>query len=64
MLTVGNVEILALHDNESALPLSMTFPDVPAEAWTPYQQKYPEGFDGTWFGKVVRADGRRYWQGI
>lgn len=46
-LTVGNVEILALHDNESALPLSMTFPGVPAEGWTPYQQKYPEGFTGT-----------------
>lgn len=45
-LTVGNVEILALHDNEAALPLTMTFPDVPAEAWTPYQQKYPEGFNG------------------
>ena len=44
--TVGNVEIMAIHDNESALPLNMTFPDVPAEAWTPYQQKYPEGFSG------------------
>ena len=45
-LTVGNVEILALHDNESALPLSMTFPAVPAEAWAPYQEQYPEGFSG------------------
>ena len=46
-LTVGNVEILALHDNEAALPLTMTFPEVPAEAWIPYQQRYPEGFSGT-----------------
>ena len=46
-LTVGNVEILALNDNDSALPLNQTFPDVPFEAWAPYQQRYPEGFDGT-----------------
>ena len=45
-LTVGNVEIIALHDNEAALPLTMTFLDIPAEAWTPYHQKYPEGFNG------------------
>ena len=31
-LTVGNVEIIALHDNEAALPLAMIFPDVPPEA--------------------------------
>ena len=46
-LTVGNVEIVPLHDNEAALPLAMTVPNVPAEAWTPYQQKYPESFSGT-----------------
>ena len=46
-LTVGNVAIIALHDNEAALPLTMAFPDVPAEAWTPCQQKYPEGFNWT-----------------
>ena len=45
-LSVGNAEILVLHDNESALPLSMTFPDVPALAWAPYQERYPEGFKG------------------
>ena len=45
-LTVGNGEILALHDNQAALPLSMTFPNVTPEAWIPYQQQYPEGFDG------------------
>ena len=33
-LTVGNVDILALNDNEPALPLSMTFPGAPAEAAT------------------------------
>ena len=36
-LTVGNVEITVLHDSEVALPFSRTFPDVPAEAWAPYQ---------------------------
>ena len=45
-LTVGNVEILSLNDNESTLPLSDVFPDVPAEAWAPYQQRYPSGFRG------------------
>ncbi len=45
-LSVGNAEILVLHDNESALPLSMTFPDVSAGAWATYQQRYPEGFKG------------------
>ena len=46
-LTVGNVEILALHDGETALPLNQTFPNVPAESWTTYQQQYPESFNGT-----------------
>jgi len=45
-LSVGNVEISVLHDSEMALPLSQTFPDVPADSWTPYQQRYPEAFDG------------------
>ena len=48
-LSVGNAELLVLHDNESALPLSMTFPDVSAGAWATwatYQQRYPEGFKG------------------
>ena len=42
-LSVGNVEIIALHDNEAALPLIMTFPDVPAEAWTPFIRKGSTG---------------------
>ena len=45
-ITVGNVEITAVHDNEGALPLSMVFPGVEAELWVPYQQKYPECFNG------------------
>ena len=45
-LTVGNVEIIALHDNEAALPLAMTFPDVPPEAWTSYQQNVRKGSMG------------------
>ena len=46
-LTVGNVEILSLNDNEATLPLSDVFPDVPADAWPPYQERYPSGFSGT-----------------
>lgn len=45
-LTVGNVEILVMHDAESALPLEMTFPHVTAEAWAPYKARYPEAFNG------------------
>ena len=46
-LTVGNVEITVLHDSEVALPFSRTFPDVPAEAWAPYQERYPEAYTKT-----------------
>ena len=45
-LTVGNVEISVMHDAESALPLSMTFPNVAADDWAPYKERYPEAFDG------------------
>ena len=45
-LTVGNVEILSLNDNEATLPLSDVFPEVPVEAWAPYQERYPSGFSG------------------
>ena len=45
-ITVGNVEITAVHDNEGALPLTMVFPGVEPELWIPYQQRYPECFTG------------------
>ena len=45
-LSLGNTEILVLHDNETSLPLSMTFPGVAPEDWIPYQEQYPEGFNG------------------
>ncbi len=45
-LTVGNVEILSLNDGEASLPLSDVFPEVPAEAWVPYRERYPTGFRG------------------
>jgi len=45
-LSVGNVEILVMHDAEAALPLNQTFPGVPPDAWAPYQQRYPEAFNG------------------
>ena len=67
-LTVGNVEITVLHDSEVALPFSRTFPDVPPEAWTPYQQRYPEAYTKTAAGDdslrvhfecyLVRSQGR------
>ena len=45
-ISVGNVDITVLHDAESALPLDQTFPDVPADSWSQYQQRYPEAFNG------------------
>lgn len=45
-MTVGNVEITVLHDAEAALPLELTFPQVPAESWPQYQARYPETFNG------------------
>ena len=47
-VTAGNVEILALHDNQSALPLSI----------------FMAICHHTGFGRVARLEGRRYWQGI
>ena len=45
--TIGNVEIMVLHDAAVARLLSMAFPGVPAEAWAPYQQRFPEAYIGT-----------------
>ena len=63
-LSLGNTEILVLHDNETSLPLSMTFPDVAPQDWIPYQEQYPEGFNGPDDLKVhfecylIRSEGR------
>ncbi len=66
-LSVGNVEILALTDQrvvDYPLPLSELFPDVPAEAWAPFRQHYPEVFSGpdTWRSHygcyLLRSQGR------
>ncbi|MFQ6026450.1 MAG: MBL fold metallo-hydrolase [Dehalococcoidia bacterium] len=46
-LSIGNVEIVALHDHEAAMPLEMLFPAVPTADWAPYRQRYPETFQGT-----------------
>ena len=46
-LSVGNAEILVLHDKESALLLSMIFPKVVPESWAPYQERYPEEFNSS-----------------
>lgn len=45
-ISVGNVEITAVHDGDGALPINMVFPGVDPELWLPYQQKYPECFNG------------------
>ena len=44
--TIGNVEIFVIHDAEIALPVTRSFPDVPVEAWAPYQERFPEAFSG------------------
>jgi glyoxylase-like metal-dependent hydrolase (beta-lactamase superfamily II) len=47
-LSVGNVEVLCLTDAETDLPVPLgeIFPDVPADAWGPFQERYPEVFRG------------------
>src|SRR5919202_1565505 len=65
-LTVGNVDVLALTDGEGdfPFPLSQLFPGVPAEAWAPFHQRYPELFSGpdTWRNHygcyLLRSQGR------
>ena len=65
-LTVGNVEIVALTDIDVDLPipLSHLFPGVSAEAWAPFQQRYPDAFSGpdVWRahfgGFLIRSQGR------
>ena len=65
-LVVGHVEVLALTDGEGAfpIPLSQLFPAVSAEAWTPFQHRYPDLFAGpdTWHNHygcyVLRSQGR------
>ena len=65
-LTVGNVEILALHDGEVDFPFPLTqiFPTTTVEAWAQYQQRYPTVFAGPdtwrahWGGYLLRSEGR------
>jgi glyoxylase-like metal-dependent hydrolase (beta-lactamase superfamily II) len=51
-LSVGDVDVLALtdHAGDFPVPLSQLFPTVPADAWEPFRQRYPEMFNGpdTW----------------
>ena len=46
-LTIGNVEISVLHDAEVAMRFNQAFPDVPLEAWAPYQERYPDAYIGS-----------------
>jgi glyoxylase-like metal-dependent hydrolase (beta-lactamase superfamily II) len=65
-LFVGNVEVLALtdHAGDFPMPLSQLFPTVPADAWEPFRQRYPELFSGpdTWHNHygcyLLRSQGR------
>lgn len=65
-LFVGQVEVLALTDSagDFPLPLSQLFPSVPADAWAPFRQRYPELFSGpdTWHNHygcyLLRSQGR------
>ena len=63
-LSVGNVEVTALTDIELEFPLSDLFPNIPAEAWAPYRQRYPESFSGPdkchihFGGYLLRSQGR------
>ena len=45
-LTVGNVEIIALTDMSFPFPMTLDelWPDVPADAWNEYRQRYPDTF--------------------
>jgi glyoxylase-like metal-dependent hydrolase (beta-lactamase superfamily II) len=65
-LLVGHVEIVALTDNAAdfPIPLSKLFPNVPADAWAPFRQRYPDLFSGpdTWHNHygcyLLRSQGR------
>lgn len=65
-LFVGNVEVVALTDGEGEFPLTLSqlFPAVPADAWAPFRQRYPELFPrpDTWHNHygcyVLRSQGR------
>jgi glyoxylase-like metal-dependent hydrolase (beta-lactamase superfamily II) len=65
-LLVGNMEVLALTDRagDFPFPLGQLFPDVPAEAWTPFVQRFPELFSGSdcWHNHyicyILRSRGR------
>ena len=64
--SVGNVEIIGITDIEVDFPMPLTqvFPQVPVEAWTQYQARYPEVFPrpDTWHphfgGFLIRSQGR------
>ena len=65
-LFVGHVEVSALTDGglEFPFPLSQLFPDVPVEAWVPFQRHFPALFSGpdTWRNHYIcyllRSKGR------
>lgn len=48
-IRVGSVEIIGVSDGvmDFAVPLDQCFPAVPAEAWDPYRQRYPDVFGGS-----------------
>lgn len=62
-ITVGNVSITSLTDLRGDFPLSQVFPAIPAQAWGPYRQRFPEFFSGeNWRNHlgcyVIRSQGK------
>lgn len=47
-MNVGNAEIVALSDMNCAYPTALgeLWPRVPAEAWRPFVERYPDTFEG------------------
>ena len=64
-MTVGRAEIVALSDMHFAfpMPLGTLWPRVPAQAWAPYRERFPETFAGDYMQieigcYLVRSEGR------
>jgi glyoxylase-like metal-dependent hydrolase (beta-lactamase superfamily II) len=64
-LRVGDAEIVLLEDRWSLpRPLAQVYPNVPADAWRPFVERYPATYDGAGNSRspvrcyVVRSQGR------
>src|SRR4051812_29272867 len=64
-ISVGDIRLTGISDGSTTFPgpLSTLFPNVSAEQWAPYRERYPQVFDGdNWrpnFGcYLIRTGGR------